>query len=175
MVPEENVIRVNGSGKKIGIAGKTQAHEKGFLHRAFSIFIFNDNGLMLLQKRAATKYHFAGLWTNACCSHPRPGEKVKAAANRRLHEELGFTTPLVVKDHILYSFHDEQSNLFEHEFDHILTGRYNGEILWSRNEVSSIRWISPDVVAQEIMSYPQRFTPWFKLIMHSCVFQSGAQ
>jgi isopentenyl-diphosphate delta-isomerase len=169
MRTEDYVVRVNASGKKTGIAKKKEAHEKGFLHRAFSIFIFNDNGFMLLQKRAVTKYHFAGLWTNTCCSHPQPEERVLTAANRRLHEELGFTTSIYLRDHIMYSFHDEPSNLIEHEFDYILIGVYNGNIFFNQEEASEIRWISPDALIQEVKSYPHHFTPWFKLILDANV------
>ncbi|MGB3073771.1 MAG: isopentenyl-diphosphate Delta-isomerase [Chitinophagales bacterium] len=161
----ELVVLVNSSGKKTGIAEKMEVHEKGWLHRAFSIFIFNSKGEMLLQQRADTKYHFGGLWTNACCSHPRPGEKITAAAKRRLMEELGISTKLSMLHSIQYCFHDSKSGLTEHEFDYILTGNYNDAIKMNPDEVKSVKWLSMTALSTELSRYPQKFTPWFKLIM----------
>lgn len=161
----DKVVLVNKSGRKTGIAEKMEAHEKGLLHRAFSIFIFNHKGELLLQKRADSKYHFGGLWTNACCSHPKPGEKTRNAGERRLLEELGFTTSLEMMDHIYYSFHDKKCNLIEYEYDYIMKGQYDGPVIFNPDEVAAIKWISPEKLLQEIKKYPGKFTPWFLLIL----------
>src|SRR5688572_19216713 len=118
---------------------KMEAHEKGLLHRAFSVFIFNDKGEMLLQQRALNKYHSGGLWTNACCSHPRPGEDTLQAAKRRLQEEMGIETPLTLKTSFTYKTAFE-NGLTEHEFDHIFTGTFNGEPNINSTEVNSYCW-----------------------------------
>lgn len=171
------VILVNNAGKKTGIAEKMEAHEKGLLHRAFSIFIFNDQGEMLLQQRAANKYHFGGLWTNACCSHPRPGEKVLQAAKRRLSEELGIVTKLVLCDAITYSFYDKKSGLTEHEFDYVIIGNYSGTFDLNPAEVSSIKWISVTELMVQLAKHPEDYTPWFKHILqkHLLFKQLGIQ
>ncbi|MBA3648110.1 MAG: isopentenyl-diphosphate Delta-isomerase [Chitinophagales bacterium] len=161
----EYVILVDATGKKTGIEEKLTAHQKGLLHRAFSIFIFNHNKEILLQRRAYSKYHFAGLWTNACCSHPGPGEKILHAAIRRLNEELGIAASLQIKEHITYSFTDEKSGLIENEFDYLLTGTYNGRVAFNKEEVESIEWVSVPVLQKRINETPQHFTPWFLMAM----------
>lgn len=161
----EYVVLVNASGKKTGLAEKMEAHENGWLHRAFSIFIFNEHGEMLLQQRALSKYHFAGMWTNACCSHPRAGEKITAAAKRRLVEELGIVTPLVLHHPITYCFHDQKSGLTEREFDYVLSGKYSGPIVMNPAEVMGVQWLSVIKLSTELTRYPQKFTPWFRQIM----------
>jgi isopentenyl-diphosphate delta-isomerase len=165
------VILVNSSGRKIGISDKMDVHLTGKLHRAFSIFIFNEKGEMLLQKRASSKYHFANLWTNACCSHPRPGEKLISAAKRRLTEELGISTPLKIVGQIRYSYFDRESQLTENEFDFILKGQFNSEIIFNPEEVSAVNWILPFELLKEVSTYPQNFTPWFKEIISSPHFE----
>lgn len=161
----EQVVLVNRSGRKTGLAEKMAAHENGWLHRAFSIFLFNEKGEMLLQQRAADKYHFGNLWTNACCSHPRPGEKIMVAASRRLKEELGIHSKLKVLDSIQYSFFDQKSNLTEHEYDFILAGSYDGPVPFNRKEVKAIKWVTTAELKSQLTRAPQKFTPWFKLIM----------
>jgi isopentenyl-diphosphate delta-isomerase len=167
----DKVILVNDSGRKIGVSDKMRVHTHGILHRAFSIFIFNDEDKMLLQKRAASKYHFANLWTNACCSHPRPGEKIITAAKRRLMEEIGISTPLKVIGNIRYSFFDKKTQLTENEFDFILKGHFNSEIIYNPEEVAAIQWISTDQLLKELSTYPQKYTPWFKEIIYSSHFR----
>lgn len=162
---EERLILVNRSGRKTGIAGKTEVHQRGMLHRAFSVFLYNKKGEMLLQRRAATKYHFAGLWSNACCSHPRPGEKTLTAAQRRLREELGIDCRIEEKGQVLYRFFDKKSALTEHEFDFIYTGEYDGVVPFNKEEVSGVRWISPKQLKAELKRNPEKFTPWFKEVM----------
>ena len=163
---KEFVVLVNKEGKKIGTAEKLEAHQRGLLHRAFSIFIFNDRGEMLLQKRAPGKYHFADMWSNACCSHPRPGEKILSAAKRRLREELNLQTRLESKGPVRYKFFDAGSQLTEHEYDYIFTGRFNGVVDFNFKEVAGIKWVSNPALKKEIKFQPRRFTPWFLFIMN---------
>src|SRR5215831_10345897 len=141
----EQVILVNEADHEIGTMEKMLAHEKALLHRALSVFIFNDKGEMLLQQRAKRKYHSGGLWTNACCSHPRPGENVEAAAIRRLNEELGFETTLTKAfDFVYKAFFD--NGLTEYEFDHVFAGKYNGAIHPDINEVQDHCYKSLDEI-----------------------------
>jgi isopentenyl-diphosphate delta-isomerase len=156
----QEVILVNEKDEQVGVMEKMAAHEKALLHRAFSIFIFNEDGLMLLQKRAASKYHSPGLWTNACCSHPIPGEATHDAALRRLHEELGFTTPVEKAFHFTYTASFE-NGLTEHEFDHVYLGQYDGPIHHDPNEVEVYRYLSVSDIQNEITESPASFTPWF--------------
>lgn len=170
---KEFVVLVNDRGRRVGVAGKLEAHRKGLLHRAFSVFIFNERGEMLLQKRAASKYHFAGLWSNACCSHPREGEKILSAAKRRLMEELNFQTPLTSYGAITYKFFDSKSGLTEHEYDYNFSGVFNGAIDFNRNEVEAVRWISISKLKKELKVEPQKFTPWFKEILGKLRFKDA--
>lgn len=159
---EQQVILVNEKDEQTGVAGKMEAHEKSLLHRAFSVFIFNSHGEMLLQQRAKEKYHSGGLWTNACCSHPAPGEEVSDAAQRRLQEEMGFTIPLVkVFDFIYKAAFD--NGLTEHEFDHVFTGEYEGEINFCREEVMNYAYLSMSAIRQSLQQHPERYTAWFRL------------
>lgn len=160
----EEVILVDEHDKEIGTMEKLRAHELGLLHRAFSIFIFNDKGEMLIQKRSAEKYHSANLWTNACCSHPRPGESIMDAAKRRLSEEMGITTSLQKKDFFIYKAHFE-NGLTEYELDHILTGQFNGTPVLNKEEASEFRWNTPEEIKLQIAENPGAFTYWFKEIM----------
>lgn len=162
---KEYVILVNRSGRRVGTAEKMKAHRLGLLHRAFSIFLFNEKEEMLLQQRAEGKYHFAGLWSNACCSHPRPGEPVHLAAKRRLNEELGIGCTLKNTGHLIYKALDKKSGLTEHEFDYLFTGKFSGEIPFNKSEVSAVRWISMSQLRREIKSSPEKFTPWFKEVL----------
>ena len=162
MLQREEVILVNENDIPLGTMEKIEAHRKALLHRAFSVFIFNSRGEMLLQQRAPGKYHSAGLWTNACCSHPRPGEDTCAAAKRRLHEELGFDTPL--KKVFDFTYRSEFSNgLTEFEFDHVYTGIYDEAIYPNPMEVSDCRYRSLDEIRASLQSDPQQFTSWFHL------------
>lgn len=158
----EEVILVDEKDNFLGTMEKLQAHKKGLLHRAFSIFIFNDVGELLLQQRALTKYHSAGLWTNTCCSHPKPGEEILMAANRRLQEEMGFTTELTVKSNFIYKVKFE-NNLIEHEFDYILIGTYNKEPIINFEEVCNYKWANLNNLKKDIQNKPNEFTHWFKL------------
>ena len=135
MKEEDKVILVTEQDDMVGVMDKMEAHRQGLLHRAFSIFIFNSKAEMLLQQRAITKYHSGGLWTNACCSHPMPGEKTKDAAVRRLHEELGFETPLEKIFDFVYKA-ELDNGLTEYELDHLLDGEYEDEMNINNEEVS---------------------------------------
>jgi len=158
----DEVILVDAYDNEIGTAEKMKAHQQGLLHRAFSIFIFNSAGEMLLQQRASSKYHSGGLWTNACCSHPRPGEKTPEAAKRRLYEELGFITALT--NIFSFTYKAELDNgLTEHEFDHVYTGIYDGEINVAPSEVQAFCYRSVFTINKELEEQPQKFTAWFHL------------
>ena len=159
--PEE-VILVDESDIPVGRMEKLEAHRKALLHRAFSVFIFNTNEEMLLQRRAPGKYHSPGLWTNACCSHPRPGEDNLPAAARRLQEELGFVTEL--KELFSFTYRSEFGNgLTEFEFDHVFVGRYDGLVRPDPLEVSDHAWRSLDEIRASLRSHPDSYTTWFHL------------
>jgi len=162
MNEEEKVILVDENDDMVGTMGKMEAHKQGLLHRAFSIFIFNSKGEMLLQQRAITKYHSGGLWTNACCSHPMPGEKTQDAAQRRLMEELGFETP--VEKIFDFTYKAEFDNgLTEHEFDHVFAGEYEGELDINPDEVNDFVYKEVSAIKNEMQTEPQKFTAWFHI------------
>jgi len=160
---EEEVILVNEKDEKIGLMPKMEAHEKGLLHRAFSVFVFNDNNELLLQQRAFDKYHTPGLWANTCCSHQRDGEPTVDAGKRRLMEEMGFTTDLEERISFIYKAPFD-NGLTEHEYDHILVGRYNKEPNINPEEVAAYKWMTLDSVRKDIAENPEKYTPWFKII-----------
>ncbi len=141
---------------------KLEAHQLGVLHRAFSVFIFDEEGRMLLQQRALHKYHSGGLWTNACCSHPRPGEKVESAAKRRLKEEMGLETELKPIFNFTYKAKFE-NGLTEHEFDHVFYGKFQGVINPNTDEVMNYRYESMAIIQRELQQEPARFTEWFRI------------
>jgi isopentenyl-diphosphate delta-isomerase len=159
---QEQVILVSATDEEKGIAEKMEAHEKGWLHRAFSVFVFNSTGEMLLQQRALNKYHSGGLWTNACCSHPRPGELITEAAKRRLKEEMGFTVPVEKVFDFVYKA-DFDNGLIEHEFDHVLVAEYEGDIPYNKAEVMDCCYKSMQEVSDSLQSHPQKYTAWFRL------------
>ena len=162
----EQVILVDADDREIGAMEKLAAHENGGTrHRAFSVFIVDPRGRWLLQRRAEGKYHFPGLWTNACCSHPRPGEDTAAAAHRRLREELGFDCPLTERFRFEYKAASEAEGLVEHELDHVFTGTHGGEIHPNPDEVGKVRWLESAGLEKELRAHPETFTPWFKLAM----------
>jgi len=160
---EEQVILVNEKDEQIGLMAKQEAHEKGVLHRAFSVFIFNDNEELLLQQRALNKYHSPGLWTNTCCSHQRDGEDSVHAGIRRLQEEMGFTTTLKKTTSFIYKAPFD-NGLTEHEFDHILVGRFNGTPDINPEEVAQWKWMPLEEVKNDIEVHPELYTIWFKII-----------
>ena len=154
------VILVDNQDNPIGQMEKLEAHQKGLLHRAFSVFILNSKGEMLLQKRASGKYHSPDLWTNACCSHPYPGEQTLNAAKRRLQEEMGFTCQLKEIEAFVYKT-EFDNGLIEHEFDHVLIGQYEGQITPNSNEVSEYRWVSISELDSLLSASENEFTFWF--------------
>lgn len=159
---QQHVILVNDCDEETGTMEKMEVHRKGLLHRAFSVFIFDSTGRMLLQQRAAEKYHGGLLWTNACCSHPFPGECVNEAAVRRLAEELNFTTPL--KKIFSFTYIAEVENgLTEHEYDHVFAGEYEGVVNFNRKEVAAVAYYRMDEVTALLKECPALFTSWFKL------------
>ena len=159
----EKVILVNEKDEQIGTMEKIEAHEKALLHRAFSVFVFNENNELLLQQRALEKYHSPGLWTNTCCSHQRVGETNIEAGMRRLEEELGFTTNL--KDSISFIYKAPFDNgLTEHEFDHILIGNYNEDPKPNSEEVAEFKWMKLEDVQKDMAKNPEIYTEWFKII-----------
>ena len=160
---EEQVILVNENDEQIGLMSKMEAHEKALLHRAFSVFIFNDKNELLLQQRALNKYHSPGLWTNTCCSHQRDGESNIAAGKRRLQEEMGFITDLEETISFIYKAPFD-NGLTEHEYDHVLTGHYNDAPVINEGEVGSWKWMSLNDVKVDMTSHPEQYTAWFKII-----------
>ena len=157
------VILVDELDNEVGTEEKLKAHEEGKLHRAVSAFVFNATGDMLIQKRASTKYHSPGLWSNAACTHPQPNEENKLAAERRLMEEMGFTTPLTFHSTLLYKAPFD-NGLTEHEYDHILLGDFNGTPNINPDEVSEWKWMSLEAIEADMKENPQRYTEWFKII-----------
>lgn len=158
------VILVNEKDEQIGTMEKMEAHVKGLLHRAFSIFIFNSKGEMLLQQRSAGKYHNGGLWTNTCCSHPLPDEHVLSAAKRRLSEEMGFTTNLSPAFNFTYRV-TFINGLTEYEYDHVLTGFYDGDVKTNAGEVSDYCYKTIEDIEASLVTHPQKYTEWFKLAL----------
>lgn len=163
---EENVILVNENDEKIGLMPKLEAHEKAILHRAFSVFIFNDKNELLLQQRAASKYHSPSLWTNTCCSHQRDGESNIEAGKRRLKEEMGFVTDLQESISFIYKAPFD-NGLTEHEYDHVLIGKYNDEPIINKTEVASWKWMLLNDVKVDIALQPDIYTEWFKIIFNT--------
>lgn len=160
---EEQVILVNENDEKIGLMPKMEAHEKGVLHRAFSVFIFNDKNELMLQQRAVDKYHTPGLWANTCCSHQRDGETSIEAGKRRLMEEMGFTTELEEKTTFIYKAPFD-NGLTEHELDHVMVGHYNGKPILNPEEVADYKWMNLEAIQEDIKENPDKYTPWFKII-----------
>jgi isopentenyl-diphosphate delta-isomerase len=158
----EKVILVDNDGKSLGAMEKMEVHQKGLLHRAFSVFLFDSKGNMLLQKRALGKYHSPGLWTNSCCSHPRPGEKLIDAAKRRLIEEMGIATQIEMAFHFTYKAQLDQG-LTEHEFDHVFVGTYDGIISPNSVEVSDYLYLSLDEIQSSMSKNVDAFTVWFQI------------
>ncbi len=157
------VITIDESDGAIGSEEKLAAHKQGTLHRAFSVFIFNERHELLLQQRAYNKYHSGGLWTNTCCSHPAPGEATMDAAHRRLMEEMGFDCPLAYWKPFRYRA-EVDNLLIENELDHLFTGTYKGAIAPNPAEVAEYRFLSLDAIKEWIAREPDAFTAWFKMI-----------
>lgn len=162
---EEKVVLVNENNEVLGLMPKMEAHEKGLLHRAISILLYNSKGEMLIQQRAKTKYHWPLIWSNAVCSHPRENEDFQDAAQRRLKEELNITCSLKEVYRFIYKAKDEQTGLIEHEYDVVYEGQFDGEIPFNPNEIESIRWIALDSLSQDIEDQPEIYSFWFKEIL----------
>lgn len=160
----DHVILVDEHDNEIGSMEKMEAHLKGLLHRAFSVVLFNSKGEMLLQKRSAQKYHSAGLWTNTCCSHPRPGETMVAAVRRRLKEEMGIDTQPDYACKFLYKAKLD-NDLTEHELDHVFVGQFNDAPLINVNEVEDWKYYSPLAIKKDIVRNPEAYTYWFRLML----------
>jgi isopentenyl-diphosphate delta-isomerase len=160
---EENVILVDVLDNQLGLMPKMEAHEKAVLHRAFSVFIFNDKGELMLQQRAAHKYHSPLLWTNTCCSHQRDGESNIEAGKRRLIEEMGFKTNLKEVFSFVYKAPFD-NGLTEHELDHVMIGNFNGSPTINPDEVASYKWMTLEAVKKDIELQPNIYTAWFKII-----------
>jgi len=162
-VKEEHVVLVNEQDEVLGTMPKMEAHEKGVLHRAFSVFILNKNGEIMLQQRAADKYHSPLLWTNTCCSHQREGESNIEAGKRRLMEEMGFTTALKELFSFIYKAPFD-NGLTEHELDHVMIGYYEDPPVINRDEVEDWAWSKPEDVKKDMSENPKHYTAWFKII-----------
>ena len=160
---EEQVILVNEYDEQIGLMPKMEAHEKAVLHRAFSVFVFNTKNELMLQQRAAHKYHSPLLWTNTCCSHKRDGESNIEAGTRRLKEEMGFTTDLIETTSFIYKAPFD-NGLTEHELYHIMLGYYENEPIINKQEVEDWKWMPLEDVKHDINVHPEQYTAWLKII-----------
>jgi isopentenyl-diphosphate delta-isomerase len=164
MAKEQLLVLVNENDEPIGLMEKMEVHQKALLHRAFSVFLFNSKGEMLLQRRALEKYHSGGLWTNTCCSHPYPDETPGKAATRRMREELGFETAV----HPAFSFIYKaalDNELTEYEFDHVLIGVYDGQVFPNKDEVVDYCYMNMDELRGNIANHPDNYTEWFKIAL----------
>jgi len=164
------VILVDDQDHEIGRMEKMEAHKKGLLHRAFSIFIFNDKEEMLLQQRAKEKYHSGGLWTNTCCSHPSPGETTHEAAARRLQDEMGMKCDLKNIFHFTYRA-ELDNDLIEHELDHVLIGFSNKDPELNPEEVMNFRWMDLSTIEKELQNNQELYTFWFREIIKNEQFK----
>lgn len=161
---DEEVILVDENDVELGRMGKIQAHRVGALHRAISVFIFNGSGQLLLQRRAAEKYHSPGKWSNTCCTHPRPGEANADAASRRLYEEMGMSCTLIAWGNLLYRSEFE-NGLIEHEYDHIFIGVTNSLPVMNPSEVEAYKYVELRTLQQDIQQHPERYTSWLGLCL----------
>ncbi|WP_374164541.1 isopentenyl-diphosphate Delta-isomerase [Arcticibacter sp. MXS-1] len=162
MITGEDVVVVNSNDEELGSMEKLQAHREGVLHRAFSVFLLNALGEMLLQKRAPGKYHSPDLWTNACCSHPRPGETTDAAAKRRLQEEMGIVCDIEKKFSFVYRA-DFENGLTEHEYDHVFLGQYSDDVMANPEEVSDWKYMPLEEIREDLKIHPEKYTYWFRI------------
>ncbi len=160
----EEVILADKNNRKVGIEEKIKAHQEGKLHRAFSIFIFNSKKDLLIQQRAKTKYHSAGLWSNTVCSHPRPGETYQQAAHRRLKEEMGFDCKLKKVFCFIYKT-DFQNSLIENEYDCVFTGKFDGKPKPNAQEIMDSKWVSIEELKQDIIKNSDKYSVWLKIAL----------
>ena len=159
---EKDIILVDEQDNEIGGGEKLKVHQEGKLHRSFSIFIFNSNKQLLLQKRAKSKYHSGGLWSNTCCSHQRPNQDLAEEAKRRLFEEMGMECDL--KEVFSFTYKANLGQMIENEFDHVFIGKFDGNPQPNKNEVEDWKWVNPKQLGMEIEKHPDNYTIWFKLI-----------
>lgn len=165
---EKKVILVDKNDKEIGVEEKIKAHREGKLHRAFSIFVFNSSGELLLQKRAKTKYHSGGLWSNTCCSHPIPKEPIKETIHKRLKEEMGFDCVLKEVFSFIYKANFE-NGLSEYEFNHVFIGNFDGKPIPNPKEVEKWKWVNKEKLKKDIKERPKKYTFWFKIALDKAV------
>lgn len=158
---DDTLVLVDLFDNEIGKATKKEVHEKGLLHRAFSVFIVND-GRMLIQKRNRNKYHSGGLWTNACCSHPRHGELLDEAVIRRINEELGITTQFDKAFSFVYRS-TFKNGITEYEYDHVFISDYNGTIMPDEDEIEEYKWVGLEELADDLVKHPDKYTAWFQI------------
>lgn len=170
--PMEHVILVDESDNEVGTMEKMEAHERGRLHRAFSVVLFNSRGEMLLQKRSRSKYHSGGLWTNACCSHPLPDESMDHSIRRKLMQEMGIDLPLTFAFKFIYHARLD-SRLTEHEYDHVFVGWFDGEPVINEEEVEDWKYIDLAALRLDLIQNPGAYTHWFKIIVEHPKLVSG--
>jgi isopentenyl-diphosphate delta-isomerase len=161
---QQNVVLVDELDQEIGLMEKLEAHEKGLLHRAFSVLVFNSLGELLLQRRAFGKYHSEGLWTNTCCSHPFPAESILEAGQRRLYEEMGFNCELNQSFSFIYKA-DLDNGLTEYELDHVLIGFSDETPHLNLEEVSAFQWMTLETIRAEMIENPEKYTAWFRILV----------
>jgi len=166
-----DVIIVDKNDNQIGTEEKIAAHRKGLLHRCFSIFLFNSKGELLLQKRAKGKYHSGGLWSNTCCSHPRPNKNLKKEAQRRLKEEMGIEVDL--KEIFTFIYKAKLGDLIEYEFDHVFFGEFDGNPKPNPEEAEDWKWIKTEKLKKDVKENPDKYTHWFKLILNRALKEKG--
>ncbi|MGB0881965.1 MAG: isopentenyl-diphosphate Delta-isomerase [Vicingaceae bacterium] len=165
---KEEVVLVDSNDNELGTMEKMEAHKKGVLHRAFSVFIFNSKGEVLLQKRAKSKYHCGGLWSNTCCSHPRKNESLSAATTRRLNEEMGMKAELLHSFSFIYRA-ELDDNLIEHELDHVFIGYSNDIPFYNTDEVEGYCYLSPEELLLGFEKHPNEYTPWLKICFQELI------
>lgn len=162
---KQQVVLVDKNNRKIGVGGKIKVHKEGKLHRAFSIFIFNSNGELLIQQRDKTKYHSGGLWSNTVCSHPKPNETYLQATHRRMKEEMGFECEL--KKLFCFTYNASfQNGLIENEYDCVFVGKFDGNPKPNPKEIMNYKWISIKELKKDIISHPNRYSIWFKIALN---------
>lgn len=160
---KEEVVLVDADNVPIGTMEKWEAHQRGLMHRAFSVYLFNDKNELLLQKRAKSKYHSGSLWTNSCCGHPRPEEEITSAARRRLMEEMGIDVPLTELSQLTYKA-QVNNGLSEHEYLHVFVGTFSGKPIPSKLEVEDWKWHRPEAILEDLERNPDQYTEWFKIV-----------
>ena len=170
---KKEIILVDKEDNEIGLGEKLEVHQKGKLHRAFSVFIFNSRRELLLQRRAKIKYHSGGLWSNTCDGHPRPNKEIEKEAKKRLREEMGFECDL--RRIFSFTYRRKAGDLIENEIDHILVGKFEGKPRPNKEEVEDWRWVDYSQLKKEVRDNPQNYTSWFKLIFNKAIKEYGSK